>query len=90
MICTKPGADGEFTLYDDDGTSPAYRNGSDPRTVWIRLRWQDATRTLTIESDARMRTWPGGTRVFIVEAADHPGLSQPIEFRGERVDVEVR
>jgi len=85
-----PGADGEFTLYDDDGSSPRYRDDSDPRTVWIRLRWHDATRTLTIEADARMRTWPGGTRVFTVEAADHPGLSRPIEFRGERLDVEVR
>src|SRR6185437_13372876 len=34
-----PGANGEFTLYDDDGESPRYLNGSDAKTIWIRFRW---------------------------------------------------
>jgi len=38
-IC--PGASGQFTLYDDDGQSLGYRNGSDPKTIWIRFHWDD-------------------------------------------------
>ncbi len=41
-----PGADGEFTLYSDDGTSLDYLTGRATRT---RLKWDDATRRLTIE-----------------------------------------
>src|SRR5262249_56813982 len=65
-----PGADGTFTLYDDDGQSLGYRDGSDAKTVWIRFRWDDVARQLTMEPDRRMKGWPGGVRVFTVEAAD--------------------
>ena len=37
-----PGADGSFTLYDDDGNSMGYQNGSDAKTTWITARWDDA------------------------------------------------
>ena len=36
-----PGADGAFTLYDDDGQSTAYQTGADPTTVWIRFHWDE-------------------------------------------------
>src|SRR6185436_15823088 len=62
-----PGADGEFTLYDDDGESLGYRDGSDPKTIWIRMRWDDALRQLTLEPDVRMKKWPGGVREFAAE-----------------------
>ena len=39
------GADGAFTLYDDDGTSQDYLNGGGS---WIRLSWDDTRRRLTI------------------------------------------
>jgi alpha-D-xyloside xylohydrolase len=48
------GADGAFTLYEDDGTSYAYEKGAFAR---IPMRWSDATRTLTIER--RQGTFPG-------------------------------
>src|SRR6185295_6263787 len=51
------------------GQSLGYRDGSDAKTVWIRARWDDAARQLTLEPDARMKKWPGGTRVFAVEVA---------------------
>ena len=44
-----PGANGDFTLYDDDGTSQQYLGG---RGNWIRMTWTDATRTLTLEPGA--------------------------------------
>jgi len=41
-----PGADGDFTLFSDDGTTYAYEKGKDSVT---RLHWDDATQTLTHE-----------------------------------------
>jgi alpha-glucosidase/alpha-D-xyloside xylohydrolase len=40
-----PGADGEFTLYEDDGISQAYLQG---KGTWTRLTWNDRSRRLTI------------------------------------------
>ena len=39
------GADGAFTLYEDDGVSYGYEKGA---FATIPIRWEDATRTLTI------------------------------------------
>jgi len=84
-----PGVNGEFTLYDDDGQSLAYRNASDPKATWIRFRWDDAKRRLTIESDKRMKKWPGGARVFAVEIAGRQSETKQVEFRGKRVTVKL-
>src|SRR4029453_14713810 len=43
------GADGQFTLYDDDGISQEYLSG---RGTWTRIAWNDRTRQLTIEPGA--------------------------------------
>jgi alpha-glucosidase (family GH31 glycosyl hydrolase) len=84
-----PGADGTFTLYDDDGQSLAYRDRADPRTQWIRFRWDDAKRSLTIEADERMARWSGEPRTFSVVAADREAPARRIAFRGERITVEL-
>jgi alpha-D-xyloside xylohydrolase len=84
-----PGADGEFTLYDDDGKSLGYRDGSDAQTVWIRLRWDDAARKLTIEPDKRMKRWPGAARKFSVRAADVKSEPVEVEFRGRRMTLKL-
>src|SRR5262249_26120296 len=52
-----PGANGTFTLYDDDGQSLGYRDNSDPKMVWIRFRWDDAAKRLSVEPDERMKKW---------------------------------
>ncbi len=44
-IVVYPGADGFFTLYEDDGRTFAYRRGAWTRT---ELRWRDKTRTLSL------------------------------------------
>ena len=82
-----PGASGAFTLYDDDGKSLSYRNGSDPRTVWIRFDWDDKARRLTLEPDARMKKWPGGARDFAVELAGAGAKSQVVHFIGKRTMI---
>jgi alpha-glucosidase/alpha-D-xyloside xylohydrolase len=43
------GADGEYTLYEDDGISQDYVKG---RGTWTRIAWNDRTRQLTIEPGA--------------------------------------
>jgi alpha-D-xyloside xylohydrolase len=48
------GADGAFTLYEDDGATYGYEKGALSR---IPIRWTDATRTLTIGK--REGTFPG-------------------------------
>ena len=49
-----PGADGDFTLYEDQGDSYAYERGA--RTT-IAMHWNDAARTLRI--GARQGSYPG-------------------------------
>jgi alpha-glucosidase (family GH31 glycosyl hydrolase) len=84
-----PGADGEFTLYDDDGQSLGYAYDTDSRTIWIRFRWDDAARRLTIEPDPRRKQWPGGARQFAVEAADNSAKPVPLEFHGVAVEIKL-
>lgn len=56
-----PGADGSFALYEDDGSTYDYQRG---QSSVIHLRWNDASRTLKIES--RRGSFRGmlATRVF--------------------------
>lgn len=82
-----PGSDGQFTLYDDDGESPAYLKDADTKTVWIRCRWNNAARRLIVEPDKRMKRWPGGTRTFAAEVVGSGAKPKLIEFRGQRVEV---
>ncbi len=82
-----PGANGEFTLYDDDGQGLGYRDGSDAKMIWIRFRWNDAARRLTIEPDSRMQRWPGGTRRFDVEIAGRKTEPRQIDFVGKTIRV---
>jgi alpha-glucosidase len=81
------GADGSFTLYDDDGHSTGYRDGSDGSMIWVRFRWIDRERRLVIEPDQRMRRWPGGERKFRVQLGGNEKDARVVEFKGERVEV---
>jgi alpha-D-xyloside xylohydrolase len=83
------GANGEFVLYDDDGKSLGYRDGSDAETLWIRFRWDDSSRKLTIEPDKRMKKWPGGVRKYSVKLANWQSEPTEVEFRGKRVTVKL-
>lgn len=58
-----PGADGHFTLYEDQGDTYNYEKGE---RALIPIRWDNATRTLTIA--AREGSYPGmpSQRVFRV------------------------
>jgi alpha-D-xyloside xylohydrolase len=69
------GADGDFTLYEDDGLTYGYEKGASAR---IPLHWNDATQTLTIGK--REGTFPGLPRertfeVVVVSKAKPVGFS---------------
>jgi alpha-glucosidase/alpha-D-xyloside xylohydrolase len=79
-----PGADGQFTLYDDDGTSQAYLQG---RGSWIRIMWDDSEQRLTLEPGA-----PTGStnivtpRTFRIAIASD-GTTREVRYEGQRVEV---
>ena len=54
-----PGADGQFKLYSDDGTTYAYEQGARQITT---LKWQDSTRTLTQEGP---KAWESGNKSVV-------------------------
>ena len=62
-----PGADGSFTLYEDEGDNYNYERGA---YATITFRWSDKTRTLTIGS--RQGEYPGmiKTRQFAIVLPD--------------------
>ena len=81
------GADGQFTLYDDDGISQEYLKG---RGSWTRIAWNDRTRQLTIEPGAPQgATNVGGDRVFRIQVMPE-GTSKDVNYSGRRVMVEVQ
>lgn len=53
-ICIYPGANGEFTLYEDEFDNYDYEKGA---FTSIRFTWDDANRTLTISD--RNGSYPG-------------------------------
>ena len=60
------GADGTFTLYDDDGISMRYRN-DEAAGEWTHFAWDDAAATLSVSRDGRSKG-PSAARSFEVLA----------------------
>ena len=88
-----PGADGDFTLYEDEGDSYRYEKGAH---ATIRIRWDDAARTLTIGD--RDGSFPGmpqnHTFDVVVVTAGHgvgPDVTatpdKAIQYAGSRVEA---
>jgi alpha-D-xyloside xylohydrolase len=90
------GADGAFTLYEDDGLTYGYEKGAFAR---IPIRWNDATGTLTIGK--REGSFPGmlASRTFeVVLVAKgkpvgfsfEPKADRTVRYDGAEVEVELR
>jgi alpha-D-xyloside xylohydrolase len=71
------GADGSFSLYEDDGTSRQYLHGQYSR---IPLKWNEESKTLTIGA-REGNGYPGmaGTRVITVRWMK-PGVARGLAF----------
>ncbi len=89
------GADGAFTLYEDDGLTYGYEKGAFAR---IPIRWNDATRTLTIGK--REGTFPGMQKqrtfeVVLVAKGKPVGFTfapkadKSVRYEGGAVDVKL-
>ena len=78
------GADGEYTLYADDGISQEYLEG---RGTWIRMTWNDRARQLTLEPGAPKGATNLATkrtfRVLLLPA----GTTKDISYEGKRVAI---
>ncbi len=78
-----PGADGSFTLYEDDGESFRYRRGEFTR---ILCKWNDGDRRLTLTVDPKGKPTTGRTiRVEIAGARS----AQTVTLRGPVTEVKV-
>lgn len=79
------GADGEFTMYEDDGISLDYLEN---RGTWTRMAWDDASRTLTIEPapPPGATQVPTGGRTFVVELLP-TGETRTVQYNGSRVQI---
>jgi alpha-glucosidase (family GH31 glycosyl hydrolase) len=78
------GADGQFTLYADDGISQDYLKA---RGTWIRMTWSDRTRRLSLEPGAPKGATNLATsrtfRVLLLPA----GTTKDIRYDGKRVEI---
>lgn len=90
-----PGANGEFTLYEDEGDNYNYEKGA---YATIPLQWNESTKTLTI--GARNGSYAGmsNERVFkIVYVSQNHGVGtaptekveRTVSYRGSRIELHV-
>jgi len=78
------GADGSFTLYDDDGISLEYLEG---RATWIRMKWDEAQERLVLEPGAPEGANPLPVeREFRVELLPE-GVTKTLRYSGTRTEV---
>jgi alpha-glucosidase (family GH31 glycosyl hydrolase) len=73
------GANGKYTLYDDDGISLSYLQGDSVQTL---IKWDDAAKKLSLEPESKQTA----TRTFQVELIPD-GVSKEIQYTGQRVDL---
>ena len=77
------GANGQFVLYDDDGTSRDYLQG---KCSWTKINWNDAKKTLVIEPDTRNSGPSTPERAFAIVVLPENTRRQ-IAYNGTRVEV---
>jgi len=79
-----PGADGDFTLYEDEGDNYNYERGI---YATIPFHWDDRSRTLTIGN--RQGNYPGmlSTRKFTVILPD--GTSKTADYSGQSININL-
>ncbi|MDE6498768.1 MAG: glycoside hydrolase family 31 protein [Muribaculaceae bacterium] len=79
-----PGADAEFTLYEDEGDNYNYLDGL---YTEIPMHWSDRTRTLTIGTRRGSYAGMPATRTFLVQLPD--GTTRSVSYAGRKVAVNL-
>jgi alpha-glucosidase (family GH31 glycosyl hydrolase) len=84
-IVIYPGAEGAFSLYEDDGRSFDYRKGGFTR---IAMAWRDADRRLTLRLAPGSRMLPPMKRELQVRVAGSTAV-KAVAFDGKLVDIKI-
>ena len=79
-----PGADAEFTLYEDEGTNYNCEQG---KFATIRMTWNDTKRTLTL--DARKGSFDGMLTERTFEVQQLNGATKTVTYQGKKVTVKL-
>jgi alpha-D-xyloside xylohydrolase len=82
-----PGANGSFTLYDDEGTNYDYERGQSSAIV---LSWKDRTHELVLGK--RAGSFPGmpAERTFRVHLAGSTKAPREVHYRGDELRIELK
>lgn len=80
-----PGADAEFSLYEDDGTSFDFRKGEFMR---VNLAWNDRQRRLTLRLAKGSKVLTPAQRKFVVEVIGET-TRRDVVFDGRPVEVKL-
>jgi alpha-D-xyloside xylohydrolase len=90
-----PGADGEFTLYEDENDNYNYEKGA---YATIRMRWNDKARQLTFEDRAGSFAGMQASRTFrvlVVDAQHGTGVgaddapAKEVSYAGKKTTVKL-
>ena len=84
-ISVFPGADGSFTMYEDDGKSFEYRKGD---WMGLALRWNNATRQLTLSRAPGSRLRPAAGRALEIRVGGST-RTQAVTFKGTPMTVTI-
>ena len=79
-----PGADGTFTLYEDEGDNYNYEHGA---YTEIPMTWKDKSRTLTIGN--RSGSFPGMLQERQFRVHTPGGQTKTVRYKGGRVTVKL-
>jgi alpha-glucosidase/alpha-D-xyloside xylohydrolase len=85
LISIYPGADTNFLLYEDDGSSFNYRSGE---WMGIQMDWQDARKTLTLRLEEGSRMFPLGARRLDVKLMP-TGTERSVSFEGKQLEIRL-
>ena len=80
-----PGADGQFTLYEDDGVTRDYEKGQCSR---ITFQWDDARHKLTIDKRVGKYQNMAARRTFRVKVAG--GVQTTINYQGKKTTNTIK
>lgn len=80
-----PGADGQFTLYEDEGDNYNYEKGASSS---IDMTWNDKSHTLVIAKRKGEFSGMVSKRKFVVTLPN--GTSRDIDYDGKKVELTIR
>ena len=85
VLWVHPGADGAFSMYEDDGKTFDYRKGEYMR---MDAAWKDRQRRLSLRLAKGSRVLGAAKRNIVVQAAGE-SITREIVFEGRPIEVQL-